>query len=233
MRFFERVDSTNDLALEWLRQGAQPGSVVVADEQVKGRGRHGRTWYTTPGTALIVSVILRPTHSQISQLTMQGAVAIVELLEHVGVTDVGIKWPNDVQLGGRKVSGILPEVVWSGADIEGAVLGMGINVRVDFSGTSLNDTATSVETALGASVDRLGLLVFLLDRIGYWTPKLGTRSLFDAWRERLTTLGQQVSHADGTGIAEHVDEDGALLVKAADGATQRLIAGDIELGSTL
>jgi len=227
------VDSTNDLALEWLRQGAQSGAVIVADEQIKGRGRLGRTWYTPPGTALIVSIILRPTRDHISQLTMLGAVAIAELLEHVGAADIGIKWPNDVQLGGRKVSGILPEVVWNGTDVEGAVLGMGINVRIDFSGTPLEGAAISIESALGTSVDRLNLLVYLLNRVGHWTTKLGTRSLFDAWRERLTTLGKTVSYTNGTGIAKDVDEDGALLVKALDGATHRLIAGDIVLGSVL
>jgi BirA family biotin operon repressor/biotin-[acetyl-CoA-carboxylase] ligase len=235
VRFYERVDSTNDLALEWLRTGAQTGSVVVADEQVKGRGRLGRAWYTLPGTALIVSIILHPSRSQIPHLTMLGAVAICELMEHIGIEDVGIKWPNDVQIGRRKVSGILPEVVWQEVKVEGAVLGMGINVRVDFTNTELADKAISIETLLGKPVNRLDLLVHLLDTMSYWTPKLGTRLLFHAWRERLTTLGQPVTSADGVvhGTAEDVDEDGALLLTALDGTHHRLIAGDIELGSVL
>jgi len=236
VRFYERVDSTNELALEWLRQGAETGSVIIADEQVKGRGRLGRAWYTPPGTALILSVILRPASSEIQQLTMLGAVAICELLEHIGAPDVGIKWPNDVQLLGRKVSGILPEVVWSGRHVDGAVLGMGINVRIDFAGTALADRAISIEPVLGRLIDRLDALVYLLNRIDEWTPQLGTKALFDAWRERLNMLGRRVTvvGADGmlTGWAETVDEDGALRVKTDDGTIHRVIAGDVVLGSS-
>jgi BirA family biotin operon repressor/biotin-[acetyl-CoA-carboxylase] ligase len=235
VRFYERVNSTNDLALEWLQKGARTGSVVVANEQVKGRGRLGRVWYTPPRAALIVSIILHPTRSQISHLTMLGAVAICELLEHIGIEEVGIKWPNDVQIGRRKVAGILPEIVWQDVEVDGAVLGMGINVRIDFTNTALADKAISIETVLGKPVERMDLLVHLLDTISYWIPKLGTHPLFDAWRERRTTLGQPVKSADGVirGTAEDVDEDGAILITALDGTHHRLIAGDIELGSAL
>src|SRR5687768_9901808 len=131
LRFYEQADSTNDLALDWLRTGAAAGSVVVTDEQVKGRGRLGRTWYTPPGTALIVSVVLRPKVEYLGQITMLGAVAIAQMIEHLGTIDIGIKWPNDVLLQGKKVSGVLSEAVWNGDKLQGAVLGMGINVRID------------------------------------------------------------------------------------------------------
>jgi BirA family transcriptional regulator, biotin operon repressor / biotin---[acetyl-CoA-carboxylase] ligase len=233
-QFYEQVESTNDLALEWLRQGAGSGAVVVADEQIKGRGRKGRTWYTPPGTALILSVILRPALEQLPQLTMLGALAISDMLVHLGIHDVGIKWPNDVQIGGRKVTGILPEAVWKGNKVEGAVLGMGVNVRIEFSGTELADKAISIEPALGRAVDRLDLLVYLLTRIDYWAAKLGTQALIGAWRERLTTLGQiiTVNSADQVihGLAESVDDEGALMVKGDDGSVHRVIAGDIALG---
>jgi BirA family biotin operon repressor/biotin-[acetyl-CoA-carboxylase] ligase len=234
VQFFERVDSTNDIALDWLRQGAPSGAVVIADEQVKGRGRLGRQWYTPPGTALILSIILRPTLEQIPKLTMLGALVICEMLEHLDAENVGIKWPNDVQLNGRKVSGVLPELSWNGNEVNGAVLGLGINVRIDFSGTELADKAVSIEPALGKSVSRLGLLVYLLNRVDAWTPGLGTSAVYNGWRARLRTIGQIVS-VDGPegrihGLADDVGEDGSLLVRDIEGKLHRAIAGDVVLG---
>lgn len=235
IRFYERVDSTNDLALEWLSQGAAPGSVVIANEQVKGKGRKGRSWYTPPGTALIVSVVLKPEVRHLSRVTMLGAVAIAEMLESVGAPDIGIKWPNDVQLKGQKVSGVLPEVVWDGENLRGVVLGMGINVRTDFSSTELVDRAVSIESSIGRSLDRAELLAALLGRVDHWTARLGTPELFRTWKARLTTLGREVSLEDGGqsihGTAESVDDEGALRVRDAGGILHDVLAGDIALGS--
>jgi len=234
VRFYACVDSTNDLAMDWLRQGASSGSLVIADEQVRGRGRLGRTWYTPPGTALIVSMILRPSLAHVPRMTMLGALAICQMLEQIGAADASIKWPNDVQLRGRKVSGVLPEIAWNGVEPEGVVLGMGINVRIDFSRTELAEQAISIEPALGRAVERLDLLVRLLDRIDYWYARLENDPLLAAWRSRLNTLGRVVSVMNAAvpleGVAESVDEDGALLVRTADGALHRVIAGDIVLG---
>src|SRR5690606_4117303 len=132
LRFYERADSTNDLALAWLREGAPIGAVVIADEQLKGRGRKGRVWHTPPGVALAVSVVLRPPVDALHQVGMVGALAIADVCQQHVPDDVAIKWPNDVQVGGRKVSGILPETAWEADRLLGVVLGMGLNVRVDF-----------------------------------------------------------------------------------------------------
>jgi len=248
VRFYARADSTNDLALDWLRAGAAAGSVVVADEQVKGRGRLGRTWYTPPGTALIVSVVLRPTAEALGRVTMLGAVAIAEVVEQLphplapspsngeGEQDrftVGIKWPNDVQVNGQKVSGVLSEAVWEGDRLRGAVLGMGVNVQIDFSGTELAHTAISLEPAFGLTVDRLDLLADLLARVDYWTARIGSNALFEAWKSRLNMLGKTVTLLNGTiqGVAESVEPSGALLVRDATGTIHRMMAGDIGLGS--
>jgi BirA family biotin operon repressor/biotin-[acetyl-CoA-carboxylase] ligase len=233
VRFFEQIGSTNDAALEWLREGAPVGAVVVTNDQTGGRGRKGRSWYTPPGSALILSVVLRPELSRVPQVTMLGAVAIYDLLTHLGVADVGIKWPNDVQINGLKVSGVLPEAIWEGSSLLGIALGMGINVSIDFSGTELAQTAISIEPALNRQIDRAGALVYLLARIDYWYARLGSGDVFDAWRERLTTLGKAVVLENGAvrGVAERVDAAGALVVRDADGELHRVIAGDIALGT--
>jgi len=232
VRYLSEVGSTNDVALGWLRQGAPVGAVVVADVQRQGRGRFGRHWHAPPGTALIVSILLKPPREALGRLTMIGAVAIAETIESLGATTVDIKWPNDVRLNGRKVCGILPEVAWEGDRLVGAVLGMGLNVRVDFAGTELAESAISLEPALGQSLDRVALLARLLERVDYWHTRAGSLGLFEAWRRRLSTIGQTVtvSGVRVHGVAEGVDDQGALLVRTERGNLERVIAGDIQLG---
>ena len=234
VRYFSQIDSTNDVALEWMTGGAIDGSIVVADEQINGKGRLGRVWYTPPGTALIVSLILRPRVENLPQITMLGALAIYDMLRRLDIVQVGIKWPNDVMLKGLKVSGILPEAVWDNDKLVGAVLGMGINVRIDFANTDLADKAISIESVLGRRVDRTDLLDDLLARVDYWSTRLGSGELFDTWKSRLVTLGQDVrvktADKEVIGLAEDVDRDGALLVRRDNGQIERVIAGDIALG---
>lgn len=233
-RFFEVVDSTNDIAREWLRAGAPCGAVVVADEQRRGRGRMGRAWHTPPGAALAVSVILHPPAAALPRLSMLAAVAVCDLLESLGCAPVGIKWPNDVQIGGRKICGVLVEADWERDRLLGAVVGIGLNVRVDFSGTELGGSAVSLADALDSPPGRQDLLAGLVARVDEWYDRLQTPTLYTAWRARLTTLGQQVTISGAgeavAGVAESVDEQGALLVREAGGALRRVVAGDIALG---
>lgn len=231
-RYYPRITSTNDAALEWLREGAKDGSVVVAEEQTEGRGRLGRKWYTPPGVALAFSVILRPSLDALPQVTMLGGLAVYELLEALNEGRgephrVGIKWVNDVLLNGKKVCGVLTEAVWEGDRLLGAVLGIGVNVRVRFEVPELEHTATNVETALGRTFDRIDLLRDLLARIEHWALRLGSAELFTTWRAHLVTLGQPVTVGSISGIALDVDPDGALRVQTADGAVQRVMAGDV------
>lgn len=228
VRYFESIGSTNDEARMWLRQGAPSGAVVIADQQTKGRGRMGRVWRTPPGSALAVSLILHPKADQLHQMGMIGALAISDMAVELGLTDVGIKWPNDVLVNGRKVSGVLPESEWDGDKLLGVVLGMGINVSVDFVGTELEQKAISLETAVGKTLDRLDVLDSLLRAVdSLWNSP----SVFDGWKSRLVTLGQTVTvnTPDGSlhGVAESVDEHGVLLLRDGNGVLQRVIAGDI------
>ena len=229
-RYFDQLESTQDEALSWLQAGAASGSVVVADEQLAGRGRSDHTWYTPPGVAVATSVILKPDESVLPKITMLSCVAIAEVLEALDVANLVIKWPNDVLVDGKKVSGILPETHWDGEKLHGVVLGMGINVRVNFSDTELVDHAVSIETVLKRPVDRTELIGSLLERIDYWLDH--TDSLFDAWQSRLVTIGQTISINGIDGVAEAVDASGALLVRDAADVLHRIYAGDVYLGET-
>ena len=230
-RYFEQIGSTNDEALAWAQDGAPAGAVVIADEQTRGRGRQGRMWVAPPGTSVMFSVVLRPGPDDLSRLTMLGAVAVSDTLIALDVGDVTIKWPNDVRVGGLKICGVLPETAWVNERLAGVVLGIGLNVSVDFAGTPLETTATSIESALGDPIDRLAVLARLLGAVDDWSQRLGSAALFDAWRGRLDTLGRAVSIANGgevvEGVAERVDEQGALLVRVDDGALRRVVAGDL------
>ncbi|PJF23359.1 MAG: biotin--[acetyl-CoA-carboxylase] ligase [Phototrophicales bacterium] len=226
-RYYPQVDSTQDIALAWLRDGAEAGAAVICDEQLKGRGRQGRVWHTPPGVALALSVILKPIPSGMKHITMLGALAIADMLDSLGMQDVTIKWPNDVRLQGRKVCGVLPEAAWDGDRLLGVALGMGVNVRVDFTGTDLEYTAISIEPVLGRTVDRVQLIQTLLQRVDFWAMRLGTPELFEAWKSRLDTLGQMVVVNGISGRAEAVNRDGALLVRDGAGMLHTIIAGDI------
>lgn len=234
VRYLAQIGSTNDVALDWMRSGTGAGSMVIADEQVKGKGRQGHSWYAPPGTALMVSLILRPRVDDLSRITMLGALAIYDIVKALGIESVEIKWPNDVILNGLKVSGVLPEAVWDDDKLVGVVLGMGVNVRVDFSATELAGKAISIESVLGRRVDRLELLAELVSRVDYWTAQLGRAELFEIWKSRLVTLGQDVcvKTADQkiVGFAEDVDGDGALFIRSADRRIHRVVAGDLALG---
>lgn len=236
VRYFAQIGSTNDEARAWLEAGAPAGAVVIADEQTQGRGRHHRAWRTPPGAAVALSVVLRPQVEALPQIIMMGALAVIETVEAVGVQHTALKWPNDVLVNGRKVSGVLAETVWSGDMLRGVILGIGVNVSVDFAGSELEPTAISLMTELGAPVDRLTMLESLLARLDYWQLHLGTSTLYRAWKARLVTLGSRVTVTNNTelltGIAEDVDESGVLLLRQDSGELMRVVAGDLQMGST-
>ncbi len=229
-RFYTQVVSTQNVASEWLENGAITGAVVVADEQIGGRGRQGRGWETPAGQAIAMSIILNPTQKYASQVTMLGAMAIVDMLEVYDADDVAIKWPNDVLLNGKKVSGVLPEAIWSGDTLKGVILGMGINVRVDFSDSPLEDIAISIETALSETVDRSAIVAKIVEQIDHWQNKMQKGELVTAWKARLVTIGQAVTIGDVHGVAEDVDKGGALMVRDSEGHLHRVVAGELITG---
>jgi BirA family biotin operon repressor/biotin-[acetyl-CoA-carboxylase] ligase len=233
-QFYSQIGSTNDEALAWLANSAPNGSVIVADEQIKGRGRLGRSWFAPPGTALMFSYLLRPLAEELTCVGMAGALAVCETVAAFEPSlAVGIKWPNDVQIGGRKLCGVLPEAAWQGEQLVGVALGIGVNIRIDFSDSSFAETAVSLET-VSRSLARAELLASLLERLDYWSARLASDELFEAWRSRLVTLGQQVSvNSNGatiSGTAKDVERSGALIIDDNRGALRRVIAGDIALG---
>jgi BirA family transcriptional regulator, biotin operon repressor / biotin---[acetyl-CoA-carboxylase] ligase len=235
-QFKMQMTSTNDVARNWALQNAPHGSVVIAEEQTAGRGRMGRSWSAPSGTGLLFSTVLRPRISNPQKVTMVGAVAVAEVVAEIVPDMVSLKWPNDVLLDGRKVAGILPEAIWQGDTLAAVILGIGVNVRVDFKNTPLMDRATSIESVTDTAINRLPLLVDLLNHIDYWAMRIDDPALFEAWRDKLSTLGERVT-ATGegqqiVGIAEDVDEDGTLLLRDDNGTLHRIVAGEVTLSDS-
>jgi BirA family biotin operon repressor/biotin-[acetyl-CoA-carboxylase] ligase len=156
LRTFEQIGSTNDVALAWAADGAPDLALVCAEEQTSGRGRGDRRWFTSPGTALAFSLVLRPLTCEEQSVPLfsgLGAVAVCEALEMRGLHPE-IKWPNDVLLNRRKVCGVLVEAVWMGDKVDCIVLGIGVNVKPEAIPPSdqLNFPATSIEAEMEKSV---------------------------------------------------------------------------------
>jgi BirA family transcriptional regulator, biotin operon repressor / biotin---[acetyl-CoA-carboxylase] ligase len=213
------TSSTNDRARELAAAGAPHGALVTAEAQSAGRGRQGRTWSAPPGAALLMSLVVRdPT----PLLPLQAAVAVAQACG----PEAWIKWPNDVLVDERKVSGILaegrPSERW-------AVLGIGVNVAVDPEDfpEELRDRAGT----LGRSrADVEPFLAELLDAL-HRALAAETPALLDAWRARDALAGREITWSGGTGIADGIDADGRLLVQRPDGTRAALDAGEVHLGA--
>jgi len=229
VRWFDTVGSTNDIAASRAELGEAEGTVIAANEQTSGRGRLGRDWASPPGAGLYVSVILRPEPPVAALLTIAAGVALAEGIEAATGLAPAVKWPNDLNVGARKLAGILAE-----AGASHVVLGFGINLMPAAYPPAIAARATSLEGELGRAVDR-GLvlaecLAALAARIAHLQAG-GSAAVLAAWRHRAAaTLGRPVEWGEGPspgrGIAETIDDTGALLVRTASG-TERIISGEV------
>jgi BirA family biotin operon repressor/biotin-[acetyl-CoA-carboxylase] ligase len=245
--YLPHTGSTNDVAKELAAQGAPEGTVIVADEQTAGRGRLGRRWQAPPGTCLLCSILFRPNlpPTQTQQLTMLCALAAADAIKEIANLYVWLKWPNDLIIksqtqnpkfqGWRKLAGLLTETGFTGERLEYVIVGIGINVNVKAESLpTLAPNATSILAETGQAVDRAVLLVALLTGVErrYKALQAG-ESPYQEWVSRLATLGKRVkatvSGETLTGVAESVDQDGALLLRTPDGTLHRLTAGDVTL----
>ncbi len=235
--YYPSVTSTMDIARAEALSGAPEGTFILADEQTSGRGRLKRSWLAPPGN-IAASIILYPRIAELPSLIMVSSLAVVHAIE--GTTDLKatVKWPNDVLVRGRKVCGILIESdarpVESGRATY-AIIGIGINVNLDPSHYSeIESTATSLSLEAGRSIERLPLVRSLIVDLDRLYLDLGSGgSMYEEWRDRLVTLGKQVTvtSIEGSldGVAESVERDGSLLVRRTDGSTRRVVAGDVTL----
>lgn len=235
--FQSSVDSTNRLALELAKGGTAEGTVVLAERQTAGRGRLQRIWQSPPGCNLYLSIVLRPdiAPQDLAQITLLAGVAVAEAIATVCPEGVGIKWPNDLLIRGRKVCGILTEMR-TDAGKHALIVGIGLNVNIsreDFS-PELRQSATSLKEETGREVSRGDMTVALCERFGKWYETFlrdGFDPVREAWLARSIMVGKTVRvifrEEVQEGTVTGIDRDGALLICTAPGAAiRRITAGD-------
>jgi BirA family biotin operon repressor/biotin-[acetyl-CoA-carboxylase] ligase len=232
-----RTGSTQDVVLRAAREGSDEGFCCLAVEQTAGRGRQGREWVAPPGTALLASVLLRRSPAVATGIPFAAGLALVDVLAADHRVSAGLKWPNDVLVGGRKLAGILTEVAASARDGDSlaVALGLGVNIRVErfpdgIEAVSMHTLVAEPPTAdalLAGWGEALAVRVALLERGG-----IG--AILDDWRRCAVGLGAPVSVHGPAGIVDgfavDVDQDGALLVEGS-GQVHRFLAGDVHFGA--
>ncbi|MFN2520994.1 MAG: biotin--[acetyl-CoA-carboxylase] ligase [Candidatus Limnocylindria bacterium] len=226
------LDSTQ-IRARALADGGARAALVVAEEQTAGRGRRGNAWHAAPGTSLLASWVLRPAPAQPALVTLLAGVAVARALDAAGCPGTCVKWPNDVQLAGRKIAGALADVAGEG-QAAALLLGIGINIhhRADDLPADLSAIATSCAAA-GYDVDRLALLCRLDAELARLETTAGRDAAIGHWRARSSVLGREVEvtgpgEALSRGVAVDLADDGALVVESAAGR-ERVLAGTLRL----
>ncbi|HEV8199542.1 MAG TPA: biotin--[acetyl-CoA-carboxylase] ligase [Candidatus Polarisedimenticolia bacterium] len=240
--YYPSIGSTNDRALELAAAGEPEGGLVLAEEQVQGRGRRDRTWSSRPYLGLYASLILRPAipAPRAPLLTFMAAVATADALNEIPGLKARIKWPNDVLAGGRKIAGVLGEVRGADPEVREMVVGVGVNVHhleEDFP-PELRSRATSVRIASGRPAERAPILARLLEGFEHRYARAlrdGPATLLREW-QTLSSLqpGDPVRVLGPTGPAQGtfagIDEEGGLKLQAPDGRVLRIAFGEIVEG---
>jgi BirA family biotin operon repressor/biotin-[acetyl-CoA-carboxylase] ligase len=234
-RFYERVSSTQDEAKAWVQQGAPHGGMVIAEEQTKGRGRWGRTWFSPPRKNLHLTLTMKlpAEHPPLGTLSLLTGVAIVEALRQRFSVPAFVKWVNDVVVDGKKLAGILIEGVGS----DWVLIGIGVNVNL--AETELPDelrtTATSLQMVKGTPVDRREVLSALLVSLESWWERWAQGAMGSVWQalegwDWLRDKSVTAHLPDGTtlhGFAVGIMPDGGLRLRLDDGTERTLTAGDV------
>src|SRR5262245_34885893 len=233
---FTSLGSTNDHLKEMI--AAPEFTCVVADEQTAGRGRRARTWHSSPGAGLYLSILLLPradSPSKIPLISLLAGVAVAETLIERGVGGVDIKWPNDVLVNDRKVSGILAEAVSEGSESLRLVLGIGVNLNHRSFPPELSDTATSLAIVTGESVVVEEFRDQLLDKIARWYEhwrREKSALIVDRWL-RLSTYARDrrvivtLDDEQTIGVTDGLTETGALRLIVDGGAVKTILAGEV------
>ena len=236
---YRKVDSTNIIAYELAEKGMKEGTVILADEQVKGKGRHGRHWSSPSKGGIYMSCILRPSiaPNEISRITLLAAIAVAQAIRDVASLEVTIKWPNDIMMGQRKLCGILTQMKAEQDSVDFVVLGIGINV--DVPKHELPKGATSIGEELASSggkinLSRVELTKKVLERLEEYYNLMkseGFEPIIDIWKDLSVMIGSRVKvslHGKTfEALAHDIDPDGALVVRTDSGVLEKVSSGDV------
>ena len=232
---YAQTSSTNDIALDLAAGGMPEGTLILTESQTEGRGRRKRKWLSPMGTGILASLILRPSimAHEAHCVTLISAAAVAQAIRCMTQLPALIKWPNDVIINDRKVSGILTEMRTERGWVNFLVVGIGVTVNIPRSRfpAEIMDSATSLSVELGHKISRIALLQEILRQLECRYVKMEERKidvLMAEWKSLSATMGRQVrvglSNRIVSGHALDMDETGALLVRTDTGQIQRITA---------
>ncbi|MEN8193675.1 MAG: biotin--[acetyl-CoA-carboxylase] ligase [Bacteroidota bacterium] len=232
---YDEVNSTNEQLLS-DENIKNHGTVLLAENQFVGRGRLGRKWLSEKDMSLTFSILLNEdiTPDKLNLINLGASLAVAKSLENLYQLDVHLKWPNDVLISNRKISGILVESTSKGKNIERAVIGIGINVNQPAFEGKFMMTPTSIRREFGKPVKRERLISEILNEFEEIITQINKKQevVLDAWRSRCNWIGEKVKIENVEesifGIFENIDSDGFLLLRQKDG-TKKIINGDVSL----
>ena len=236
--YVEETESTNNDAFDLATKGVDEGWVVIAGRQLGGKGRRGKIWSSPGGQNIYLSVVLRPEVSskRASLLNILAAVSVAETIDDYVPKGVSVKWPNDVLVNGKKISGILLEMGSEGGSKNFYIIGVGININCSKGDLpeEVSDIATSLYIELGSEVDVKEFLYKLFHRMDNWYGKytsLEFGDIIDRFKNFCETIGRrikiEVGGGDISGVAIGIDSNGFLIIEDDDGDIHKAVSGDL------
>ena len=229
IHYFDEVDSTMDIARDLARNQCPHFTVVIAGQQKKGRGRLKRTWLSSEG-GLYFTIVVRPKIPPVlsSRVNFAASMILAKNLRDMHKIPAMVKWPNDILVNDRKISGLISEMEAEMDMVSFINIGLGVNVNND--PTPHEPMATSLKEILGREVSRKDLLKAFLDDFEHTLNDSDLKNVVLDWKKYAGTLNRHVrivtAHNVWEGLAVDVDENGALVIKLADGSLKRIIHGD-------
>lgn len=242
IHYYDEVDSTQIIAHELARDGAEDGTVVIAEEQTAGKGRMQRPWDSQKGKGIWMTVIIRPNilPHQAPQFTLVTAVSIIQAMKSLYENFTPeIKWPNDILIGGKKCTGILTEMIAEMDAIKGLLVGIGINVnqKLEDFPEEIQSIATSISIEEGKEVDRAELVATILKYLEQYTDEYvqnGFGEIKKLWEEASCTIGKRIKATTLREIIEGqaigITDEGVLEIELDIGEIKKVYSADIELG---
>lgn len=224
--------STNDDARRAALAGAPHGATFLADAQTAGRGRGGHRWHSPPGENLYLSMVLRLAVSPaaVAPVTLVVGLAVARAVERRCSSPAWLKWPNDVQIDGKKIAGVLVEGQIRGDHVQSLIVGVGVNVRTERFPDDFAAHATSLRALSSPDLDRAPLAAEVIREIGDATDlfvRSGLGPFLDELSRRDALLGRQVEVAGVRGVGAGIDPEGRLLVRGEGGVIHRVVSGEV------
>ena len=236
--YAEEIDSTNTYLLDKKNKNLTDGTVVFAEKQNKGRGRKDRVWYSVKDQNLNFSILLtnkKYLGKNINLINLVSSLAVAQSIENLFQLNTNLKWPNDVLIKGKKVSGILLEASSQGSKIERLIIGIGINVNQTMFQGNFNVPPTSIKLEANENIERERLLAEVLNIFEELLQKIinEPEAVLKDWKARCRMIGEKIEVSDDNttkyGIFDDIDENGFLLLKTKDREIEKIHFGDVSV----